>query len=107
MSNLLNRKRIVSHPFVLGELAMGSLSDRVSLLQSLDELTQVDVAYDFEVRELIERQKLYSRGISWVDAHLLASTLFDSSILFWTLDKRLARAASDIGVPLHIGTLPN
>jgi hypothetical protein len=37
------------------------------------------------------------RGIGWVDAHLLASAL-TSSALLWTVDADLSAAAADLSV---------
>lgn len=107
MITYLNEGLIVTHPFVLGELALGSLANRTSLLRSLDLLVQVEVAHDFEVRQLVEIEGLYSTGIGWVDAHLLASMRFNSSLQLWTNDKRLVKAASKIGLRLHPDILPN
>src|SRR2546422_690851 len=55
------------------------------------------VAEHHEVLTLIERSRLWGRGIGWVDAHLLASVLLDR-IRLWTLDARLARVARELGV---------
>ena len=48
------------------------------------------------LRTLIEDRRLWGQGLGWVDAHLLASALL-SSCRFWTLDKRLDRAARLVG----------
>ena len=40
----------------------------------------------------LEARHLYGRGIGWVDAHLLASTLLTGCAI-WTFDKPLRRAA--------------
>lgn len=107
MIDLLNDGMIVTHPFILGELALGSLANRALLLRRLDQLVQVDVAHDFEVRQLIEDAELHSKGVGWVDVHLLASMRIHSSLHLWTRDKRLARAAEQIGLSLHTGGMPN
>ncbi|MGH7520301.1 MAG: hypothetical protein ACREMI_03385 [Gemmatimonadales bacterium] len=46
---------------------------------------------------LIDRAPLWERGIGWVDAHLLASARLDR-LRLWTLDRRLARVAQDLGI---------
>jgi predicted nucleic acid-binding protein len=107
MKEHLRSKRIVMHPYIVGELALGSVADRADVLQALDELPQLIVAEPSELRELIERGRLYSRGIGWVDTQLLACLLIDRTIQFWTTDKRLSRVASEIGIPMHPGSLPN
>lgn len=97
LTQLLVESQILIHPFVCGELACGSLKNRTSILSELDELPAAAVAGHTEVLELIERQKLWSLGLGWVDCHLLASSLL-SGCRLWTMDKRLAQAAARIGV---------
>ena len=107
MLDYLNADLVVTHPFVLGELALGSLPNRAPFLKDLDRLAQIAVARNEEVRQLIESRKLYSKGIGWVDAHLIASILIHPPTQLWTTDKRLVRAAAEIGLPSHLGSLPN
>jgi predicted nucleic acid-binding protein len=54
-------------------------------------------ATDVEVLRLIEDRRLWGRGLGWIDAHLLAAALV-SHCRLWTLDKRLASAASELGL---------
>ena len=85
------------HPFISGELACGNLKDRASVLADLDALPGAKLASHTEVLRLIDQQKLWGRGLGWIDVHLLASALL-SNCRFWTLDKRLGRAAVDLGL---------
>jgi len=94
---LLGEDRIVLHPFILGELALGVIASRSEALRRLGRLRTTSVAQNREVLGLIERTPLWGRGIGWVDAHLLASALLDH-IRLWTLDRRLALVAHDLGV---------
>jgi hypothetical protein len=55
-------------------------------------LPAVPVADQDEVLEFVTRQRLYGRGIGWIDAHLLASARLSTSAL-WTLDRPLHRVA--------------
>ena len=51
------------------------------------------IAYsNTDVLEFIENWKIYSSGIGLIDAHLLASTALQATILF-TFDKPLIRVA--------------
>jgi hypothetical protein len=92
MQTLLLNKRILMHPFVIGEIACGTLRDRTALLASLRDLRQSRLATNEEVFELIERRRLWGRGIGWVDAHLLASALLTRCPL-WSFDQQLQAAA--------------
>ncbi len=98
MRKRLNQGQIVIHPFVIAELALGSLQARTKTLALLDLLPQVRVAQLSEVRLTIEARRLYSRGIGLTDAHLIASVFINPSTLLWTKDKRLRRVAEGLGI---------
>ena len=86
------------HPFVVAEVALGSLAQRRTKLALMDLLVQVRMADTSEVRRMIDAQPLYSRGIGLVDAHLIASCLITPGVSLWTRDERLAAAARSAGV---------
>ncbi len=92
---LLELNMVFVHPWVIGELACGNLRKRAELLEHLSNLTHVTQATDSEVMELIERNKLYGRGLGWVDFHLLASALISHCPL-WTMERRLSTVACDL-----------
>lgn len=48
---------------------------------------------------VLEKTKLTGRGLGWMDVSLLASAV-DGGLPFWTLDRRLAKAAADVGVAM-------
>ncbi len=93
----LEQDRVETHPFVLGELALGRIRRRAEILPLLDALPSVPEASHDEVLALIEARGLAGSGIGWVDAHLLASTLVARTTL-WTLDRRLAAVAARLGI---------
>lgn len=86
------------HPYVIGEIALGSIKDRRVLVARLAELSVCDVATHDEVMLLVERHRLFGRGIGYVDAHLLAATLLTSGTRLWTRDRRLGAVAQNIGI---------
>jgi predicted nucleic acid-binding protein len=94
----LNDGIIAIHPFIIAELALGSLQERVKTLALLDRLPQVRVAQMNEVRLAIEARRLYNRGIGLVDAHLIASVFINPPTLLWTRDKQLRNVAEDLGI---------
>jgi predicted nucleic acid-binding protein len=99
VSALLEAGRVVMHPYIVAELALGSLRDRMMTLTSLELLPELPVAELHEVRQLIEVQKLYTRGIGFVDAHLLASLIIvEVSTELWTDDGGLMEAAKNFGL---------
>lgn len=97
LAGLLERGAVLIHPFVVGEIACGSLSDRSSILELLEDLPAAVVAETEEVLAFIERHVLHGKGIGYVDAHLLASAVLTEGASLWTRDKRLRIAAEDLG----------
>lgn len=95
--DLLERSAVVMHPFVVGEIACGSLRDRRSILELLQDLPTAVVAHDDEVLQFIERQTLHGKGIGYVDVHLLASVALTEGTRLWTRDLRLRRVAAALG----------
>ncbi len=95
LSSLLERESIVTHPFIVGEIALGQLRQRVTILRALRELPQALVADEAEVHMLIETATLFGLGIGYVDAHLLASARL-SDVRLWTRDKRLSAQAAKL-----------
>lgn len=98
LSALLDAGRVVTHPFIVAELALGGLRDRMMTLASIELLPALPVAELHEVRQLIEVRKLYTEGIGLVDAHLLASLIIvQIPTAIWTDDDGLARVAEKLG----------
>lgn len=98
LSTYLNQGQIVTHPFIIAELALGSLRDRAKTLALLDLLPQVRVAQLKEVRLMIDSRRLYGLGIGLTDVHLLASVFINPATLLWTRDKRLRSVAETLGI---------
>ncbi len=98
LAAMLNRAQVLSHPFVLGELALGSLQQRDTVLHAVQNLPQAHVASAVEVLGFITTHALHGIGIGYVDVHLLASARLTAGSTLWTLDKRLAAAALRLGV---------
>ena len=97
LANLLERANVVMHPFVIGEIACGSLRDRSSILELLQDLPAAVVAEGREVLGFIERHVLHGKGIGYVDVHLLASVALTEGASLWTRDKRLHSVAQALG----------
>lgn len=102
LSRSLNQRQVLSHPFVIGELALGSLRQRDLILEALRGLPSVLVAHDEEVHAFINNHKLFGIGIGYIDAHLLTATLLTPDVQFWTRDKRLRAAALHLGVDANV-----
>jgi predicted nucleic acid-binding protein len=101
---ILEEDRLLCHPFVIGELALGSLRNRDAVIALLETQQQALVATHEEVMLMIARHSIFSMGIGYTDAHLLAPTLLDRRYALWTRDKRLTAAAQKAGALLHTPT---
>ena len=95
---LLHRDQVLIHPFVLGELALGNLSNRAAVLNSLREMPRTPVATDDEVLHFIDQSNLYGIGIGYIDAHLLAAVRLLPGTMLWTRDRRLLAAGQRLGM---------
>ena len=86
LASFLQTEEVAIHPFVLGELACGNLSNRkeiIALLHALPGATKVE---DDELLLFVERHRLMGRGIGYVDSHLLAAVALEGSAWLWTRD---------------------
>lgn len=89
---------VLVHPFVIGEIALGHLRQRRLVLDALMELPPSRLAADDEVFHFIEHQRLFGRGIGYIDAHLLAATRLTPGATLWTHDARLRAIARELGL---------
>jgi predicted nucleic acid-binding protein len=97
LADLLERGAVVMHPFVVGEIACGSLGTRSSILELLQDLPMAVMAENAEVLDFIEHRNLFGRGLGYVDVHLLVSTVLTDGAKLWTRDKRLQAVAEVLG----------
>jgi predicted nucleic acid-binding protein len=97
LGELLNTGKVLCHPFVIGELALGMLKNRAMVIASLQDLPQAEVAELSEIMQFIDQAPLYGRGVGFIDAHLLASARLTGCLL-WTRDARLKGVAAAMGL---------
>jgi predicted nucleic acid-binding protein len=97
LATLLGEGIVCCHPFVIGELACGNLKNRMEILSLLRALPSAEVADDEEILAFIDSNQLMGKGLAYVDVHLLGSAVL-SGISLWTADRRLAEAATALGV---------
>jgi len=98
--DLLNAGGALTHPFVIGELALGDLRQRTIVLDALSDLPQASVPTDAEVLHFIGSHHLFGRGIGYVDVHLLAAVRLTAGAALWTRDKRLQSVAERLGLAM-------
>ena len=100
LAALLSAGRVLTHPFVIGEIALGNLRQRKLVLAALSELPAAVVATEDEALGFIDRHALFGRGVGYVDAHLLAATRLTAGAQLWTSDKRLIGVAVPLGLAM-------
>jgi predicted nucleic acid-binding protein len=101
LKELLEEGMVLCHPFVIGEIACGTLKNRTGVLTLLQELPEAPAVEHWEVMRFIENDGLWGSGLGYVDVHLLASSMLSNATL-WTLDRRLLEAATQIGVSVSL-----
>jgi len=93
----LEAGEVVCHPFVIGELACGSLSARHEILELLAALPRTGQATHEEILVFIDERRLHGGGMGLIDAHLLYAAVAEDHMV-WTRDARLRRSAARLGV---------
>jgi len=96
---LITGDQALTHPVVLVELACGTPpAPRARTLHDIGLLQHARQATWTEVMEFIEARQFYGRGCGSSDLTLLASTLMTPGASIWSLDKRLAELAVEVGI---------
>ncbi|EAQ00079.1 hypothetical protein JNB_07909 [Janibacter sp. HTCC2649] len=95
---LLESDEVGCHPLVIQELALGSIRRRDHVLGLLANLRPFPTLGHDEVLAFVEGRRLWGRGLSAADAHLVGAVTLVSGGQIWTRDKRLVAAANDVGV---------
>lgn len=102
LAGLLNRGKVLTHPFVIGEIALGHLRQRNRILDELQSLPAAIVTSDQEVLHFIGAQGLSGLGIGYVDVHLLAAVQVTVASSLWTRDRRLHEIADRLGLAANL-----
>ena len=98
LDTLIANDQLCIHPFLIAELALGSLPERQKTLVYLDQLISLRPVRLEDVRNMIEARGLASTGIGLTDAHLIASCLATPGTQIWTLDGKLGKVAASLSI---------
>jgi hypothetical protein len=102
LRRIIEDDRLLCHPVIVGELALGSLRDRSNVLAFLAAQREAVVATHSEVMTMVDRHGIFSMGIGYTDAQLLASVLLEQRTALWTRDRRLRAVAEKAGASLYM-----
>ena len=94
---LLNEGTVVCHPFIISELACGTMRNRVQILSLLQSLPLAETAEHSEVLQFIEHNRLMGKGLGYIDVHLLASAVL-TGVFLWTLDRKLQQSSAKLRI---------
>jgi hypothetical protein len=95
LGRLPDEGAVLVHPFALGKLTLGGLSEReASIFRRLPEAPVVDPA---GLLAFVAERRLTRKGVGWVDAHLLAGSLLADARL-WSADRALTAAARNLQI---------
>ena len=89
---------VMTHPVVIGEIALGNLRRRDVILESLQALPQAAAASDAEILVMIAAHSLAGSGIGYSDAQLIAGLLLTPGAKLWTRDRRLRAVAARLAL---------
>lgn len=97
VNDLVLERCLSQHPYVTGEIAVGSLPFRERTIAALRGLPQVAPVSEDEFHAFIENTALHSTGLGFVDIHLLAAATMEGATV-WTRDRRLEKQAIRLGL---------
>ncbi|HUD74345.1 MAG TPA: type II toxin-antitoxin system VapC family toxin [Terracidiphilus sp.] len=98
LHTLIANDQLCTHPFLIAELALGTLPERKKTLAYLDQLISIPPVQLEDIRYMIEARGFASKGIGLTDAHLIASCLAIPGTLLWTLDRKLGNVAESLNI---------
>ena len=96
LARMLSQREALIHPYTIGEIALGRLPARSTLLTELSLLPGIVVARHDEVMRMISTRGI--SGVGYVDCHLLASVLLAPAVRLWTRDRRLRKVAERLNI---------
>jgi predicted nucleic acid-binding protein len=95
VDRLLADEMVLGHEMVLGELLIGDPGGRARTLSLYEHFSYAATIPHREVVDLVRARRLFGRGVGWIDAHLLASSLV-ARVRLYTVDGPLARIADEL-----------
>lgn len=98
LSLFLEAGSVVTHPIVIGAVALSPLRQRGLVLGALSGLPRARSASDVEALDFIDRYALGGLGLDYGDIHLLAAARLTPGAALWTRDARLHEIALQLGL---------
>jgi hypothetical protein len=96
LAEYIIKGRVLVHPFVLGEVAMGSMPDWDRVIVALRALPAVAVVGEEKWLSTVRELNLQGSGLGFVDTHLLAAARETPAARLWTRDKKFQSVAAEL-----------
>ena len=96
---MLENGLVVSHEFIVGELALSMSAEHLGVLEDIADMGFLPTVTLHEYMQFVTNYRIAGRRIGFVDTHLLASCKLSDAGL-WTLDTHLRAAAKDCDIPI-------
>lgn len=95
LSESIEAGEVYLHPYVLTELILGGLKKELQV--RMESFVNVSILSENQLRKFITEEKLFGRGLGFVDIHLLAASRINQCNI-WTYDSYLKNAAIHLGI---------
>ena len=92
LEHLIAADEVLIHPFVVGELACGSLANRDQVMEDLHDLPCSPVVSEPGALDFLKRNHLMATGLNYIDVHVLAAAA-SADVPLWTFDRKLRAEA--------------
>jgi hypothetical protein len=93
---------VLAHPFVIGELACGTLRNRREVLDLLGRLPSVPTATHAEALDFLERRALMGRGIGFVDVLIACAFNYEACATEFSKLGRIPVLKARMNADLHM-----
>lgn len=106
LSLCLEAGSVLTHPVVIGEVALHPLRQRRLVLAALGGLPMARAANDLEALNFIDQYALGGLGLDYGDILLLTAARLTPGASLWTRDERLHEIAQQLGLAFAPGDDP-
>lgn len=97
VNELVLECKIAQHPYVTGEIAVGSLPLRERTIRALRGLPQIAPVSADDFHAFMDETKLFGTGLGFVAIHLLAAAAMARATV-WTGDRRMLLQAERLNL---------
>ena len=101
LNSIIAEARLLTHDFVIAELAMGQIAQRAYFFRLLRTFPRAPTVDEADFLTFVDQHGLSATGLGMADAHLLAGLAEQPGAMLWTRDRRLLAHAERIGATCY------